>query len=108
MIEWLQHIEFAKPVFFGLFLFLPVLIWQYNASRQMQATLKVSSAQAYTTRSWKNRLRHLPFLLRLLAVAALILALARPQVRQEEKRLQGEGIDIVLCMDVSGSMRSRD
>ena len=56
--------------------------------------------------SWKNRFRHLPFILRLLALSCLILALARPQKRNDEQQTEGEGIDIVLCMDVSGSMGS--
>jgi Ca-activated chloride channel family protein len=44
----------------------------------------------------------------LLAVAALIVAVARPQKRNDQRQAEGEGIDIVLCMDVSGSMGSRD
>ena len=41
-------------------------------------------------------------------LAALIIAVARPQKRNDQQQTQGEGIDIVLCMDVSGSMGSRD
>jgi Ca-activated chloride channel family protein len=48
------------------------------------------------------------FALRILALSALIIALARPQQPHEEQLTEGEGIDIVLCMDVSGSMGSRD
>lgn len=70
--------------------------------------MTVSSVHAFTVSNWKNKLRHLPFVFRLLALSALILALARPQKRNEEQRTEGEGIDIVLCMDVSGSMGSRD
>jgi Ca-activated chloride channel family protein len=49
-----------------------------------------------------------PLWLRLLAMACIILALARPQTRNVQNRTRGEGIDIVLCIDVSGSMLSRD
>ncbi|WP_315818310.1 hypothetical protein [Paraflavitalea speifideaquila] len=46
--------------------------------------------------------------LRLLAVSCLIIALARPQTRNDEELKMGEGIDIVLCLDVSGSMSAQD
>ena len=107
--EWIRHIDFAFPPAFGLFLLLPVLtIWYIRYADRRLATVKMSSVQAFRVRSWKQRFRHLPFILRLLGISALILALARPQKRNEEQRTEGEGIDIVLCMDVSGSMGSRD
>lgn len=53
-------------------------------------------------------LRPVPFMLRLLALACIIMALARPQVRFEEQESTGEGIDIILCIDVSGSMTAQD
>ena len=101
--------DFAYPMAFGLFALLPFLIWWYvkKQSRQ-QATIKVSSVYAFNVLSWKNRFRHLPFILRLLTISCLIVALARPQKRNDEEHTEGEGIDIVLCMDVSGSMGSRD
>jgi len=107
--EWIRHMDFGFPESFGLFALLPLLIWWYvtNHNRQ-QASVKVSTVRAFTVRSWKNRFRHLPFILRLLAVTALIFALARPQQRNDQQQTEGEGIDIVLCMDVSGSMGSRD
>ncbi|MCY7311815.1 MAG: VWA domain-containing protein [Chitinophagaceae bacterium] len=101
--------DFAYPFAFGLFALLPLLIWwyvkKYNSS---QPTIKVSTAQAFTVSSWKNRFRHLPFILRLLTLSCLIVALARPQKVNKEQRTEGEGIDIMLCMDVSGSMGSTD
>ena len=50
----------------------------------------------------------MPFIFRLLALSALIFALARPQKRNDQQHTEGEGIDIILCMDVSGSMGSTD
>jgi Ca-activated chloride channel family protein len=44
----------------------------------------------------------------LLAIASLIIAMARPQSSYEEKKTEGEGIDVVLCIDVSGSMLAQD
>jgi Ca-activated chloride channel family protein len=107
--DWLKNIEFAYLPVFGLFALLPVLIgWYVRKYNQRQASMKVSSAYAFSVASWKNRFRHLPFIIRLLALSFLVLALARPQKRNDEQRIQGDGIDIVLCMDVSGSMGSRD
>ncbi len=107
--DWFKHITFAYPLVFGLFILLPVLIWWYTKkSGRQRATIKVSSIYAFNVLSRKNKFRHLPFILRLLALSCLVLALARPQTRNDQQQIQGEGIDIVLCMDVSGSMGSRD
>jgi Ca-activated chloride channel family protein len=107
--NWFKEIDFAQPLVFFQFAWIPVLIWWYvKRYNRKQATLKVSSAYSFTVTSSRNKFRHLPFILRLLAISCLILALARPQKRNDLKQTQGEGIDIILCMDVSGSMGSRD
>jgi Ca-activated chloride channel family protein len=107
--NWLKEIDFAQPLVFAQFAWIPVLIWWYvKKYNKKQATIKVSSVHAFNVSSAKNRFRHLPFIFRLLAISCLILALARPQKRNDQSQTQGEGIDIVLCMDVSGSMSSRD
>jgi len=66
------------------------------------------AARAGGLRSWKTTLRQAPFVLRLLAISALVIALARPQTRNDEQLINGEGIDIVLCLDISGSMLAQD
>jgi Ca-activated chloride channel homolog len=107
--DWFKHMDFAYPWMFGLFALLPFLIWQYRKKNNTkQATIKVSTVHAFTVSSWKSRFRHFPFVLRILALACLIVALSRPQKRNDDQLTQGEGIDIVLTMDVSGSMGSRD
>jgi Ca-activated chloride channel family protein len=107
--DWLKEIDFAQPLVFAQFIWLPVLVWWYiKRYNRYQATIKVSTTHAFTVSSAKNRFRHLVFILRLLALGCLILALARPQKRNNQEQTRGEGIDIVLCMDVSGSMGSRD
>jgi Ca-activated chloride channel homolog len=69
----------------------------------------MSSVRSFSgTRSWKNLLLHLPFLLRILAIGSLIIALARPQIRNDQELVNGQGIDIVLCLDISGSMLAQD
>ncbi len=101
--------DFAYPLVFGLFILVPVLIWWYiKKSGRQRATIKVSSIYAFNVSSRKNSLRHVLFIVRLLALSSLILALARPQKRNDLHQTEGEGIDIVLCIDVSGSMGSRD
>ena len=107
--NWLKHTQFAYPFVFGLFALLPLLVWWYlSKQNKQQATLRVSSVHAFRVSSWKNRFRHLPFIFRLLALSCLIVALTRPQKINDEQRKEGEGIDIILCMDVSGSMGSKD
>lgn len=108
--DWLKELDFAyAQEVFGLFILVFLLIYWYTQKYQKrQATMLVSSAHPFNVSSWKNRLKHLPFILRVLALCALILALARPQKRNDQEQIKGEGIDIVLCMDVSGSMGSKD
>ncbi len=107
--NWLKNISFAYPLVLALFALLPILIfWYVKKYSKGQSSIQVSSSHAFTVSSWKNRFRHLPFVLRLLALGCLILVMARPQKRNDEQRTEGEGIDIVLCIDVSGSMGTRD
>ena len=70
--DWIKNMDFAYPPVFGLFILLPVLVgWYIKKHNRQQATIKVSSVNAFTVSSWKNRFRHLPFILRLLALSCL-------------------------------------
>jgi Ca-activated chloride channel family protein len=107
--NFFKHISFAYPIVFGLFALLPLLTWWYvKRNNKQQATVTFSTIHSFSVSSWKQRFMHWPFIFRLLALSALIIALARPQKRNESQTTEGDGIDIVLCMDVSGSMGSRD
>ncbi|MFL5741725.1 MAG: vWA domain-containing protein [Flavisolibacter sp.] len=107
--NWLQHIEFKNLWVLPLLLSLPVVAWfYYRTPSWRKSTFKVTTAESFKVRTAKNNLLHLPFWLRLFALGCLILALARPQVKNVQNKTKGEGIDIVLCMDVSGSMLSND
>ena len=108
--DWYQHIYFSQPAFFWLFLLVPLLVWwELKRSGGNEATVMVSSVRAFRgARSWRNFLRPLLFILRLLTLCCLIVALARPQTHNDEQNLNGEGIDIVLCLDISGSMLAQD
>ena len=59
-------------------------------------------------RSFMSVLRHVPFLLRIFALAMIIVAIARPRSSQDMEKIDTEGIDIILAMDVSTSMLARD
>lgn len=85
------------------------MIWWYVAkNNRRQGSIVVSNVSAKGLRTWKTSLRHLLFVCRLLAIACIIVALARPQTMYEEQNAEGEGVDIVLCIDVSGSMTAQD
>jgi Ca-activated chloride channel homolog len=113
--DWFTHIHFGQPACFGLFVLLPLLAWwEWSKADRAKGTVLVSTIGPFAAarqaglRSWKTALRPVPFILRLLALSALIIALARPQTRNDEQQVNGEGIDIVLCLDISGSMLAQD
>ena len=110
VLDYFKNIAFAYPAFFWLFVLLPVMTWWYIAQQPArQSGIIISSVSKIKgIRSWKNTFRHVPFILRVLCVACIIVALARPQSRNDEEMVSGEGIDIVLCIDVSGSMLAQD
>lgn len=109
MDELIEYTSFLYPEAFVLFGFIPLLIaWYVFNNKKSRSTITVSSAEAFRRHSIKSRLIHLPFIIRLIAICFLIFAIARPQKRNDEQFTGGEGIDIVLSMDVSGSMMSRD
>jgi Ca-activated chloride channel homolog len=108
--DWLRDIEFAQPYQFILLGLAPMLIWMYLYTYQSrQAAVTVSTtANLPTAPTWKTALRHIPFVFRVLAFIFLVIALARPQKRNEQSKITGEGVDIVLAIDVSGSMLAQD
>ncbi len=107
--NWLQHIEFKYEWVLPLLLVLPVLaFYYYRTGNWRKSSFMVTSAEAFHVRTAKNTLIHLPFWLRLLSIGCILLALARPQIKDVQSRTRGQGIDIILCMDVSGSMTTKD
>lgn len=109
LFDYFKNIHFGQPWFFSLLLLIPVLvIWYVLKNNRQQGSMLVSDTSAKGLSSWKTNFRHFPFILRLFSIAAIITALARPQIRNEEQNAEGEGVDIVLCIDVSGSMTAQD
>jgi Ca-activated chloride channel family protein len=107
----LEGIEFLNKEFFWLLLLLPLgLLWYVFKSKKQTAELKISSLKGFkTTSSWLPKLKHVLFALRLIALAFLITALARPRtVDVSTKTKTTRGIDIVMAIDVSASMLAKD
>ena len=103
---------FANPTYLYLLLLLvPLIGWYIYKLHKSQTSLQVSSSEAFQlpgTSSWKVYMRHLPFVLRMLAIALLIVVLARPQSTNSWQNSSTEGIDIVMAMDISTSMLAED
>jgi Ca-activated chloride channel family protein len=103
---------FAHPNYlYLLLLIIPLVIWYIYKIRKSQASIQVSSSEAFDSpaaSSIKVYLRHLPFIFRMVAVAALIIVLARPQSTDSWQNRSTEGIDIVMAIDVSTSMLAED
>lgn len=103
--------QFAHPkILWLLVLLLPLAGWYVWKLRNSHATMSLSTTSplARMPRSFKEYLRYFLVVLRLGALAALIVVLARPQVRDTWRTSSTEGTDIVLAMDVSSSMLARD
>ena len=100
---------FANPTYLYLLLLLiPMIGWYVYKLSKNQASLQVSSTEGFDApgaSSWKVWLRHVPFILRMAAVAVLVVILARPQSTNSWQNSSTEGIDIVLAMDISGSIQ---
>ncbi|WP_276389255.1 vWA domain-containing protein [Eudoraea chungangensis] len=105
-----ENVEFANPQFFWLLLLLPLAIaWHFFMRKEENASLKIPSIDGFTTQDILPKLKPLLFALRILALAAIIVAMARPQTEEISTRTKTtKGIDIVIAIDVSSSMLARD
>ncbi len=106
-----KNIVFANPEFFWLLLLLPLmLLWYSFWNKKSQANVTFSTTIAFKkTKSWSDALYHLLFVLRMIAIALIVVALARPQTHSENAKTKiTDGIDIVMAIDVSASMLSQD
>ena len=106
-----ENIEFANPKLLWLLLLVPLaIIWYILRHKKQEASVNFSDLKGMVklSKTWKAYLRHLLFALKMAALALLIVALARPQSSSTNSTSNIEGIDIVMAMDVSGSMLARD
>ena len=105
-----QNLTLAHPWALLLLLLVPAVVWWLRRQRDRRyPQLRMPTLQAVEhIRSWRARLRVLLPWLRGLALVALVIALARPQLTLREESVTAEGIDIVLAMDLSSSMLAQD
>ena len=107
--DYFDDITFGQPIYlYGLAL-LPILVLWKLILRRQYPSVNVSTIKGIDgISSWKNMFHKSPFVFRLLAIASIIIALAHPQTRNDQQQTEGEGVDIILCIDVSGSMTAQD
>ena len=102
---------FLHPEYLWLLLLLiPLIVWYIVRLSKMQASFKLASVNAVkgVKPGLKVYMRHLPFVLRVISIGLIILVIARPQSVNSWEESESQGIDIVLALDVSGSMLSQD
>ena len=102
--------EYPKLLWLLLIPGLLVVHYIYLELAQRHPHLRVSISKPWMVRGhlFMAALRHLPFLFRIFALVMIVIAIARPRSSEEMERIDTEGIDIVLAMDVSTSMLARD
>jgi Ca-activated chloride channel family protein len=104
-------ITFAYPWVLYVLLIIPVMIaWYIFRGMKVQSSVKYSSVNIFKDipSTLREKLRHIPFAVRLLAIGLLIVALARPQSFNSGENVSTEGIDIAMVLDISGSMLAED
>lgn len=110
LLDW-QHMSFAHPYFFGLLLLIPFMIWwQYRRKRYDSPSIRLTTVSGIkeVKPTWRVRMRPAMFWLRIVSLTFLAIALARPQSSSVSESIDSEGIDIVMSIDVSGSMLAED
>lgn len=105
-----QNTEFAYPWVLALLLIIPLLVWWYIRNNTANsAAITISTTRNFDSKkSLKVKLYNILFVFRCLAIASIIIVIARPQKRSSIQYIEGEGIDIMLCIDVSSSMEALD
>ena len=101
----------AHPGYLWLFLlFIPLIAWYVWSQRKANPSMRMSSISAFKglSTSWKVYVKHLSFVLKLAALSCLIIILCRPQTYDKWSMSDTEGTDIVMAIDISASMLSRD
>ena len=107
--NFFSDISFAQPLFLWLLVIIPILITSYIFKNGF-GDIRISSLSNFSgiSRSYKEILMHALFGVKMVAIALLIIALARPQSKTSWKNITTEGIDIILSMDISASMLAKD
>lgn len=107
-----MNVQFASPALLILLLIVPILLgWYfYSKKRSNPATMAHTAASMIGNLpvSWRITMRPMLLVMRLLIITLIILALARPQIVMGRETITGEGVEIALALDISGSMASLD
>ncbi|MGY0407204.1 MAG: vWA domain-containing protein [Polaribacter sp.] len=105
-----NNFEFHTIGFLWLLILIPLLaVWYFFTRKKDTAVLTIPSVKGFKATSFLSKLKPLLYVVRLLALAAIIIALARPRnVAVSKKTKTNKGIDIVMAIDVSASMLARD
>ena len=109
-LDW-KHITFAHPYFFALLLIVAAMVWwQTQRRKNSNPSLRLTSISGlpFSQPGFKARYRPALFVLRVIGLVSLVIALARPQSTNTTTNNDTEGIDMVLGVDVSGSMLAED
>jgi Ca-activated chloride channel homolog len=107
----MNSLTFSEPLFLYLLVIIPAMVVFYIVKQQkVTASMRMPGLQTFTEAgtTFRHYLRHILFGLRAIAIALLIIVLARPQKTDKFQDVSTEGIDIVITQDISGSMLSRD
>jgi Ca-activated chloride channel family protein len=106
-----NNVTFAYPYFLYLLLLLPLIVlWYWRHNKKRSPAITYSNLELFNglKKTLRERLRHLPFFLRLFGLSFLIVALARPQSFSSGENVYTEGIDVAMLLDISGSMLAED
>jgi len=106
-----NSMHFKNPELIWLLILIPFLVFYFwKVKRKTRPQIRISSTEAFKNYrpSLKQRLIHLPFFLRIVAIALLIIALARPQSSSRASNVKTEGISVVVALDISSSMLAED
>ncbi len=106
-----KDITFAYPWLLYFLILVPALpVWYWMKGKKKQPSITYSSLNVFKDipPSWREKFRHVPVILRTLAIFLLIVALARPQSFNSGENIYTEGIDIAMVLDISSSMLAED
>ncbi|WP_435260724.1 vWA domain-containing protein [Tenacibaculum sp. nBUS_03] len=106
-----NNFEFHSPEFLWLLILIPLLgLWNFLTRKKDSAKLKIASTKGFTVKSsFLPKLKPIIYILRLFALASIIIGLSRPRnVSISKKTKSNRGIDIVMAIDVSASMLAKD
>jgi Ca-activated chloride channel family protein len=108
----MASLTFANPGFLYLLLLLiPLTVWYVFRHNSQKPSIRVSETQRLRQMgnvSWRVKFRHSLFIIRAIALSLIIIVMARPQSSNRLTNVTSEGIDIMLALDISSSMLSRD